>query len=395
DSMKLRYPNLITQKQVVSNTLTTVEGRPLYYVKISDNPDADESEPEILYTALHHAREPLSASQLIYYMWYLLENYRKLPAIRSLVDSTEMFFIPCLNPDGYIYNQTTNPNGGGLWRKNRRNNGDGNFGIDLNRNYGYKWGYDNIGSSPYTYSDTYRGTAPFSEAETQIVRDFCNQHSFKYALNNHTYGNVLVLPYSYGTKTFTPDSAEYSDDAQNLVKCNGFSYGIAIQTVGYTANGDSDDWMYGEQGSKPKIFAFTPETGSPLDGFWPGKNRIIPLCRANLDMNLTAATLTKESAYPPVAEIISKKNISATIMQCTPNPAGNYTNISFSIPQNIKGNWQLKIADGAGAVLKTIALNSNNKTISVSTSQLHAGLYYCSISNGNTVSNVMKLFVVK
>ncbi len=119
-------------------------------VKISDNPNVNETEPEVLYTALHHAREPVGAMQMLFYMYYLLENYDNDPFIQALVDNTEMYFVPVVNPDGYVYNQTTNPNGGGMWRKNRRNNGSaGLYGSDLNRNYGYMWGYDNNGSSPY------------------------------------------------------------------------------------------------------------------------------------------------------------------------------------------------------------------------------------------------------
>ena len=72
-------------------------------------------------------------------MWYLLENYATNADIKATVDNTELFFVPCVNPDGYVYNQTTNPNGGGMWRKNRRNNGT-SFGVDINRNYGYNWG---------------------------------------------------------------------------------------------------------------------------------------------------------------------------------------------------------------------------------------------------------------
>lgn len=142
DEMRALYPDLITVKQVVSPTLTTWQGRPLYYVRLSDNADTDEDEPELLYTGLHHAREPMSMMNLIFYMHYLLQNYSSDPEVQDLVDNTEMYFIPCINPDGYEYNRTNNPNGGGMWRKNRRNNGNGTFGVDLNRNYGYKWGYD-------------------------------------------------------------------------------------------------------------------------------------------------------------------------------------------------------------------------------------------------------------
>ncbi len=113
DSMALLYPNLITVKQAIS-PINSIQGRPIYYVKISDNPNVDEPEPEVLYTALHHSREPASLSQLIFFMWYLLENHSTDPDVQFLVNNTELYFIPCVNPDGYEYNKTTNP----IWRWN-------------------------------------------------------------------------------------------------------------------------------------------------------------------------------------------------------------------------------------------------------------------------------------
>ena len=90
DSMAARYPDLVSAKQPISD-FQTHEGRPIYWLRISDNPNIDEEdEPEVLYTALHHAREPASLSQLIYYMYYLLENYDSDPNIKLLVDNTEM-----------------------------------------------------------------------------------------------------------------------------------------------------------------------------------------------------------------------------------------------------------------------------------------------------------------
>lgn len=105
DSMRLLYPNLITTKVSIGNS---VESRPIYMVKISDNADIDENEPELLYTALHHAREPQSMMQMIYFMYYLLENYNTNPSVQYIVNNREMYFIPVLNPDGYEYNRTTN-----------------------------------------------------------------------------------------------------------------------------------------------------------------------------------------------------------------------------------------------------------------------------------------------
>ena len=140
DDMVSQYPNLITVKAPIS-TFQTWEGRPIYHVKISDNPSSNEaSEPKVLYTAIHHAREPMSMSQTIFYMWYLLENYATNEEIQFLLNNTEMYFVPCINPDGYIHNQSQDPSGFGMHRKNKNPNvGNTNPGVDLNRNYSYGW----------------------------------------------------------------------------------------------------------------------------------------------------------------------------------------------------------------------------------------------------------------
>jgi carboxypeptidase T len=293
DSMSLLYPSLITVKAALSPQ--SIEGRNIWYLKISDNPNIDESEPELLYTALHHAREPASLSQLIFYMWYLLENYSTNPDVKFLVDNTEMFFVPCVNPDGYVYNQTTNPSGGGMWRKNRRNNGS-TYGVDINRNYGYNWGYDNIGSSNTPSSDTYRGTSGFSEPETQAMRNFCNTRQFATALNAHTYSNLLIYPWGYLPSFYTPDSATYVNWTILMTETSRFLYGTGDQTVQYVTNGDSDDWMYGEQTSKPKILSMTPEAGSANDGFWPVSSRILDICKTTFNQNINLAKLVTNFA---------------------------------------------------------------------------------------------------
>jgi len=292
DEMALLYPNLIKARQPITTAYSTHEGRPLYWLKISDNPNEDETEPEVLYDALHHAREPNSLSQLLFYMWYLLENYDSNPEIKYLVDNTEMYFVPCVNPDGYFYNELTNPNGFGFWRKNRRDNGDGSFGVDLNRNYGYKWGFNDSGSSPDTNSEVYRGTGPFSEPETQMMRDFCLAHHFELALNYHTFGNLLIYPWGY-VDGASPDHPTFSTFGPFLTRENEFLTGFGTQTVGYTTNGSSDDWMYGEQVTKPKILSMTPEVGPDTYGFWPPSSAIDDLNKSNMTMNLTLAHLVQ------------------------------------------------------------------------------------------------------
>ncbi|MCC6727258.1 MAG: zinc carboxypeptidase [Saprospiraceae bacterium] len=287
DQMAQQYPNILKAKQPITSVYATHEGRPVYWLKISDNPTQDENEPEVLYTGVHHAREPNSLSQMIFYMWYLLEHYDTDPEVKYLVDNTEMYFVPNMNPDGYIYNETTNPNGGGMWRKNRRNNGDGTFGVDLNRNYGYEWGFDDTGSSPNTNGQTYRGPSAFSEPETQMIRDFCLAHQFQFALNYHTFGDLLIYPWGY-TDGPTVDHPTFSSFGPYMARDNNFLNGFGTQTVGYVTNGDSDDWMYGEQASKAKIYSMTPEVGP---SFWPTADQIDALNKSCMTMNITAAHL--------------------------------------------------------------------------------------------------------
>lgn len=280
DDMRAKFPHLISARKPASDTIETWEGRKIWYVKISDNPDIKEPEPEVLYNALHHAREPNGASQMLFFMWYLLENYDLDPIVRYIVDNSELYFIPCVNPDGYVYNQTTDPQGGGYWRKNRRNNGIGIYGVDLNRNYGYFWGNDDNGSSPLPTSDVYRGPSAFSEPETRTMRDFIQEHQFVFSQNYHTFSNLLIYPWAYNNQLADPSLEIFG---KLFTRENQYKIGTAIQTVGYNVNGNSDDWMYAIGGAN----AFTPEVGAT--GFWPQPSEIDDLNRENLWQNLATA----------------------------------------------------------------------------------------------------------
>lgn len=125
DSMHNLYPSLTTAKINIGNSL---EGRAIWALKISDNPDVDEDEPEVFYNGLTHAREPIGMEVLLYFMWNLLTTYGTDSLSTYLVNNRELWFVPVTNPDGYEYNRTTNPNGGGMWRKNRFSCVGGNYG---------------------------------------------------------------------------------------------------------------------------------------------------------------------------------------------------------------------------------------------------------------------------
>ena len=248
DSMRILFPNLITEKSQIGSSL---EGRPIYAYKISDNPDVSESEKQVLFTSVHHSQEPCGLQQLIFYMYYLLENYDTDPEIKYLIDNLEIYFVPVVNPDGYVYNQTTNPTGGGTWRKNRRPNGIFN-GVDLNRNYGYAFAYNEIGSSSIGIHPWYRGTAAFSEPESAAMKSFIEANNFLLDLNWHSYGNYLIYPWNYES-LLTQDSVAFEEFSRFLTLESHYRYGTCDQTYGYNSNGDADDWGYGEIGTKNKI----------------------------------------------------------------------------------------------------------------------------------------------
>ncbi len=285
--MKAKFPKLITSAAPI-DTFKTYEKRPIHWLKISDNPDKNEpNESKTFYNALHHAREPAGLSQLIYYMWYLLENYDKSLEVKYLMDNSELYFVPCVNPDGYVFNETNKPNGGGLWRKNRRMLGDTAFGVDLNRNYGFKWAFDDNGSSPFAQSETYRGDKAFSEPETQAIKFLCEKNQFGTILNYHSYGNLLIYPWAFSD---TLADASFLEMGKALTRYNQYQYGTTTETVGYFVNGDSDDWMYGET----KAYSFTPEVSE--SGFWINASNILPVCADNLHQNLVAAQLNLQTA---------------------------------------------------------------------------------------------------
>jgi hypothetical protein len=288
DSMASQYPNLISPRYPLD--YTTANGRQLYWVRISNNPTVDEGETEVLYTGMHHAREAIGMQLLFYYMYYLLENYDTDPDVQYIVNNFELYFVPIVNIDGYAYNIQNDPTGGGMWRKNRRQNDDGSYGVDVNRNYGYEWGYDNNGSSPVPSDDTYRGPSAFSEPEIESIRDFCVQHEFRIALNYHSYSGLLLYPWGWSPVP-CPQDTIFHALSEILTTENGYTYGPGYTTI-YPTNGGSDDWMYGEQTTKGLIYSYTPEVGDGNDGFWPAIDRIIPLCQSMMYQNLMAARLS-------------------------------------------------------------------------------------------------------
>ncbi|MFB3889999.1 MAG: M14 family metallopeptidase [Candidatus Bathyarchaeia archaeon] len=259
----------------------SLENRDIMAIKISDNPQLMEpSEPAVLYMGCHHAREWISVEMPMNLAHYLVDNYGTDANVTKLVNERETWIVPIVNPDGLVYSQTSYT----MWRKNKRdNNGNGIFdryydGVDVNRNYGYKWGYDDVGSSWYPGDETYRGASAFSEPETQAIRALALQYNFVLSVSFHSYGETMIFPWGYANLD-TPDDALFNAIGAKMAVYNGYVYGNAKDGVIYNTNGDSDDWLYGERGT----LAYTFEVATQ---FIPPENQIEPIWQENKNASL-------------------------------------------------------------------------------------------------------------
>ncbi len=312
DSMRMWFPQFISQKFSIG---TTYENRTIWAVRVTHNPDAPTGRPQALYHALIHAREPESMETQFYYFFWLFENYNTNHIARYILDNREIYWVPVYNADGYVYNQTTNPTGGGMWRCNRHFTSGSCGPVDINRNYGIYafWNSTNGGSSTNECSGgqgTYRGTSPFSELETQAMYNFVNTHNFNSAFGAHTYGNYLIKPWCWSDPNPTPDDAKFNVFLADMKYSNPvYLTGPPSATVNYFVRGGADDWYYNDSiHTGHHIFAITPETDEST--FWPSQNQIIPLAQGmlfnNTYMSLIAGPFvdivsgnTNQSSYTP------------------------------------------------------------------------------------------------
>jgi carboxypeptidase T len=309
DSISAHDPNGIVSPVVQIGT--SWQGRPIRAVRIASEAYPDHSRPRVLFTSLTHAREPGGMQNSVYFINKLLAGYGTDPVLTYLVDQREIWFVLCVNPDGYKYNEDYyfSNFSYGLFRKNARDNNSSGFfeeasdGVDLNRNFGYMWGYDNSGSSPTPTNATYRGPSGFSEPETQALRDFAVLHGFRVAQNFHTYHEASLYPFAYNG-TATADNNFYIRMCDEMVRDNHYIYGGPVEVL-YAVNGDANDYMYGEQVAKPKAIALTTEAGGENDGFWPAAARIVPIAHQNYRSCLVQSFVAGVWVHEDAATLVS------------------------------------------------------------------------------------------
>jgi len=292
----------------------TVNGTDMSAVRVTKNPakTKDGQRPTTVYVGAQHAREWITPEMVRRLLDEVLAGYGSDPRITKLINTTELWFIPVANPDGYDY---TFQDGKRLWRKNLAdNNGDGSIttgdGVDLNRNYPTRWGYDNEGSSPNPASDTYRGPTPGSEPETQALDALFAEITPEFLVNYHSAAELLLHGIGWQVATPSPDDVIYEamvgDDTDPAIP--GYDPDISAEL--YTTNGDTDSHMqeaYRTLGFTPEMSTCEAASGVDPDDPWepaacesgfhfPDDEGLI---QAEFEKNVPFALAVAESALDP------------------------------------------------------------------------------------------------
>lgn len=276
----------------------TWNNRDIWCIELSSHVSS-KFKPALFIVSYHHARERITIEIALYIAWYLATNYATNNTIREIIDKTIIYIIPTLNADGIEISEI-NP-----WqRKNLRPidedgderidedppndiDGDGDIyqwwnittigfegidddndglanedwlgGVDLNRNYDFHWNDTEVSSgSSDPRSEVYIGPKPFSEPETQAIKNFVETHrNIKYAISFHSGTECILYPWSY-TNDPPPDEEKFISLAKEMSKISGYPYFQGSKL--YTSSGEWGDWMYGVH----RIFAFVIEVYGQL-----------------------------------------------------------------------------------------------------------------------------------
>ncbi|MFA9373166.1 MAG: M14 family zinc carboxypeptidase [Poseidonibacter sp.] len=199
----------------------TWEKRDINLITISKDIKSADKKPALFFTGTIHAREWVGHELGIEFATYILEHLDTDPTLQTYLENSTIYMVPCANPDGYEYSRTHFS----FWRKNRRQNVDGTYGVDLNRNFP-------IGfvSSTAPISNVYGGPEPFSEPETRALRDFVEAHNnITIALDYHSQGNVFFPAHDFrheDTIDTTDMNTLCANMAEEIRKISGREYGI-------------------------------------------------------------------------------------------------------------------------------------------------------------------------
>jgi len=214
DSLATNYPDICALYTIG----TSVQGRTLYIMKLSDNAAEDEPEPEILFDGAVHGDERIAVEVPLMMIEYLVANYGVLPEITWLINNREIWIDPMVNPDGVISVSRYNANG-----------------VDCNRDFGYMW--EGWGSSP----------GPYSQPEVQALRSVMLANQFVHGTSFHSGTEYISYAWSYHSDP-TMDDDHYEYLAAGYSSTSGYEYGQGNMGM-YPIHGASKDTYYGVMGT--------------------------------------------------------------------------------------------------------------------------------------------------
>jgi hypothetical protein len=317
------YPAIAT----LSDVSTSVQGHPIKMLRLT-GPGSTQNRPAFLIQANQHAREWVTPMCAMFIIDRLCEGYLVDPRLHHIVDNVDLYIIPSVNPDGYVYSRTTEA----LWRKNRRDNpGTTCDGVDLNRNWGYQWGLDGVGSSPDPCVETYRGAAAWSEPEIAGIKSLADslaaQGRLRVWWDVHSDFQMYASPWQYTATGTPPDLALMNQLAQrvqsSILSVRGLSYQIGQNgIIMYLINGGNSDYAYAVDGS----LAWTFEMGG--GSFQPPVNQILPLAQECF------------AGFLPMAEYLAPRPCYANCDQSTINPILNVNDFACFLNLFAAGGWQ-------------------------------------------------------
>lgn len=303
--------------------LNSLEGRELAAIVISDNVDVEEYEPEVRVVGTHHGNEEIANEVTLYTAERLLTGYvAGDPDIVELVEGTEIWLQPLVNPDGYVASSRYNDND-----------------VDLNRNYSYQWesGYGH-GSYPFSEPET-QAVADYSGGDEDHVPDNAEDNAFVLGLTHHSGAVCVNYVWNY-TGQDAPDknhiwhniSQSYSDGCEESPYYDGLSDPDYMDWITegwewYETHGDLNDWSYGMRG----CIDTTIELSEGQYGGHP-EGTILALCDVNWEATYNYLDwadhglhgLCTDGAGEPVPTLITVDNRTEAFFYNDPTVHGDY-----------------------------------------------------------------------